>query len=122
MEHVRRPERRLRAGDRCARAVRAAADAASAHDHRALPPSAEGRAPDPLSLVYFVDGAVPTIFEIGEFVSSTVELTVHVRAIPANGWIAMRTRARHIGGGYHEEDAEIWDSEGKLVAQSRQLA
>ncbi len=30
--------------------------------------------------------------------------------------------ARFVGGGYHEEDFEIWDSAGALVAQSRQLA
>ena len=29
---------------------------------------------------------------------------------------------RHIIGGYHEEDFEIWDSKGQLCAQARQLA
>jgi acyl-CoA thioesterase len=83
---------------------------------------ADGRAPDPLALVYFTDGMVPTVFEIGEVVSSTVEMTVYVRALPANGWLAMRVRTRLVVGGYHEEDAELWDSAGRLVAQSRQLA
>jgi acyl-CoA thioesterase len=83
---------------------------------------ADGRAPDPLALVYFTDGMVPTVFEIGELVSSTVEMTVYVRALPAPGWLAMRVRTRHVIGGYHEEDAELWDSSGNLVAQSRQLA
>jgi acyl-CoA thioesterase len=83
---------------------------------------ADGRAPDPLALVYFPDGMVPTVFEIGELVSSTVEMTVHIRALPAEGWLALRVRARHVIGGYHEEDAELWDSAGGLVAQSRQLA
>jgi len=83
---------------------------------------ADGRAPDPLALVYFPDGMVPTVFEIGEVVSSTVEMTVYIRALPADGWLAMRVRARHVIGGYHEEDAELWDSNGSLVAQSRQLA
>jgi hypothetical protein len=29
---------------------------------------------------------------------------------------------RFVSGGYHEEDFEVWDSAGTLVAQSRQPA
>jgi acyl-CoA thioesterase len=82
----------------------------------------DGRAPDPLALVAFVDAAYPAVLDIGEAGSSTVELTVHVRARPAPGWLACRVSTRHVIGGYHEEDFEIWDADGKLVAQSRQLA
>jgi acyl-CoA thioesterase len=82
----------------------------------------DGRAPDPIALVALVDAAYPAVLEIGEPGSSTVELTVHVRARPAPGWLACRVTTRHVIAGYHEEDFEIWDAEGKLVAQSRQLA
>jgi acyl-CoA thioesterase len=53
---------------------------------------------------------------------TTVELTVHFRARPAPGWLAYRTSTRNVSAGYFEEDAELWDSAGHLVAQSRQLA
>ncbi|MGH3249642.1 MAG: thioesterase family protein, partial [Trebonia sp.] len=53
---------------------------------------------------------------------TTVELTVHLRARPAPGWLAFRTLTRYLADSYLEEDAEIWDSAGCLVAQSRQLA
>ena len=33
-----------------------------------------------------------------------------------------RVATRFVIGGYHEEDFEIWDSTGVLVAQSRQIA
>ena len=82
----------------------------------------DGRAPDPLSLFAFVDAAYPAVMEIGEGASTTLELTVHVRARPVPGWLACRVSTRFVTGGYHEEDFEIWDSGGTLVAQSRQLA
>jgi acyl-CoA thioesterase len=83
---------------------------------------ADGREPDLLSLALFVDAAAPAALEIGVRATTTVELTVHLRAHPAPGWVAYRTRTRHLADGYHEEDAELWDSTGRLVAQSRQLA
>lgn len=82
----------------------------------------DGREPDPLALAALVDGAAPAVLDIGAPGSATVELTVHVRARPQPGWLACRTSTRHVIGGYHEEDFEIWDSTGALVAQSRQFA
>jgi acyl-CoA thioesterase len=81
----------------------------------------DGREPDVMSLPLIVDAAAPAVLEIGA-VSTTVELTVHLRARPAPGWLACRSWTKYVGGGYHEEDFEAWDSAGTLVAQSRQLA
>jgi len=81
----------------------------------------DGREPDLWSLPLFVDAAPPAVMELG-VMSTTIELTVHLRAHPAPGWLACRTYTRYVSGGYHEEDFEIWDSTGTLVAQSRQLA
>jgi acyl-CoA thioesterase len=82
----------------------------------------DGRVVDTLALTAMVDAAYPAVLEIAEPASSTLELTVHVRARPAPGWLACRVLTRHVIAGYHEEDFEIWDAAGKLVAQSRQLA
>jgi acyl-CoA thioesterase len=83
---------------------------------------ADGREPDLLSLPLFVDAVAPAALEIGPRRMTTVELTVHLRARPAPGWLAFRTLTRYLADGYFEEDAEIWDSAGRLVAQSRQFA
>jgi acyl-CoA thioesterase len=81
----------------------------------------DGRPADLLALPLIVDAAAPAVLELG-IASTTVELTVHLRARPAPGWLACRTWTSYVGGGYHEEDFEVWDSAGTLVAQSRQLA
>jgi acyl-CoA thioesterase len=81
-----------------------------------------GREADPIALAAMVDGAAPAVLEAGVPTSATIELTVQIRARPAPGWLACRARTRHLIDGFHEEDFEIWDSSGTLVAQSRQFA
>jgi acyl-CoA thioesterase len=81
----------------------------------------DGRDADLLALPLLVDSTAPAVLELGAG-STTIQLTVHLRARPAPGWLACRAVTRFVSGGYHEEDFEIWDSAGALVAQSRQLA
>ncbi|MGW4367076.1 thioesterase family protein [Nocardia takedensis] len=82
----------------------------------------DGREPDPIALALLVDAAPPAVFDLGMSGSSTIELTVHIRRRPAPGWLACRVRTNHLVDGFHEEDFDVWDSTGALVAQSRQLA
>jgi acyl-CoA thioesterase len=84
---------------------------------------ADGREPDPLSLLLAVDALPPVTFDLGlPGWAPTLELTAHVRAVPAPGWLKIVHATRNFAGGLLEEDAEVWDSAGRLVAQSRQLA
>jgi acyl-CoA thioesterase len=81
------------------------------------------RQPDPLSLLLAVDALPPTLFELGLMGwAPTLELTAHVRAQPAPGWLRLRHETRNLAGGMFEEDCEVWDAAGRLVAQGRQLA
>lgn len=83
----------------------------------------DGRDHDPFSLLLAVDALPPTAFEIGlRGWVPTVELTVHVRCRPAPGPLRVSIATRNLAGGFLEEDAEVWDSADRLVAQSRQLA
>ena len=83
----------------------------------------DGREPDPISLLTVVDLLPPVTFDLGQpGWAPTLELTAHVRAVPAPGWLRVRHATRNVAGGMFEEDCEVWDSAGRLVAQSRQLA
>ncbi|MCX4670158.1 thioesterase family protein [Streptomyces sp. NBC_01381] len=84
---------------------------------------ADGRDADPLSLLLAVDALPPTAFELGlSGWVPTVELTAHIRCRPAPGPLRVSITTRNLAGGFLEEDAEVWDTEDRLVAQSRQLA
>lgn len=84
---------------------------------------ADDREPDPLLLLLAVDALPPVTFDLGLFGwTPTLELTVHLRAKPAPGWLRVTHSTRNFAGGMLEEDAEVWDASGRLVAQSRQLA
>ncbi len=82
-----------------------------------------GQEPDPFVLALAVDALPPVVFSAGlRGWAPTVELTWHLRALPAPGWLTVLASGRMVGDGWFDEDAEVWDSTGRLVAQSRQLA
>jgi acyl-CoA thioesterase len=83
----------------------------------------DGREPDVAALLLMADAFPPAVLDVARAAwVPTVELTVHVRARPAPGWIAASFRTKFLCDGYFEEDGELWDSTGRLVALSRQLA
>ncbi|MET7856966.1 thioesterase family protein [Streptomyces sp. NPDC005318] len=84
---------------------------------------ADGRDADPYSLLLAVDALPPTSFELGlKGWTPTIELTTHIRCRPAPGPLRVSITTRNFAGGFLEEDADVWDSADRLVAQSRQLA
>jgi acyl-coenzyme A thioesterase PaaI-like protein len=83
----------------------------------------EPRDPDALLLALAVDALPPVVFGLGATGwAPTVELTWHMRGVPVPGALRVACRARHVSGGWFDEEAEVWDAAGRLVAQSRQLA
>ena len=84
---------------------------------------ADGRSWDPLALLFAVDALPPATFEVAlTGWVPTLSLTAYIRAVPAPGPLSVRFRANVIAGGFVDETADLWDSTGRLVAQSTQLA
>jgi Thioesterase-like superfamily len=84
---------------------------------------ADGRQPDPLSLLFSVDAVPPATLMIG---SSgwvpTLQMAAYVRAVPGPGWLGLRFTAQVVTGGMVDETCVLWDSSGRVVGQSTQLA
>lgn len=82
-----------------------------------------GREPDVAALPLLADAfPPPALLVAAASWIPTLELTVHTRGIPAPGWLRARFVTRAMVDGLLEEDGELWDSENRLVAMSRQLA
>jgi acyl-CoA thioesterase len=81
---------------------------------------------DAAVLVGFADAWMPAMFSrvSGPWGITTVDLTVHVRALPApdhDGWCLVRFGSAASQDGFCEEDGVIWSSDGTLLAHTRQL-
>ena len=82
-----------------------------------------GRPVDPLFLLTVADALPPVTFDLGiPGWVPTIEFTVLLRCAPVDGWLRVVQRARSVHGGWLDEECEVWDSAGQLVAQARQLA
>jgi len=83
-----------------------------------------GREPDLYGVLMFSDGMPPSLYEARGrqgVHTPTVQLTTHLFAHPAPGWIQGSFRTRVLADGFLDQDGELWDSAGTLVATTRQL-
>ena len=80
--------------------------------------------PDPYAVLVALDVLPPATFELGLFGSwvPTLELTAHLRSLPAAGTLRVQQRARLVAAGRVDEECDVWDSTGALVGSARQLA
>lgn len=76
------------------------------------------------AILLFTDTFPPPVF--ASFGASawvpTIELSVNVRKIPDTRILKGIFKSRFISGGLVEEDGELWDTNGELVAISRQIS
>ena len=81
---------------------------------------------DAAALVALCDSWFPAVFAVsdGPLAVPTLELTVHARApLPLpHDWVLGRYSTRLARDGFLEEDCELFGRDGRLLAQSRQLA
>jgi len=90
----------------------------------------EPRKADALFLAALTDAWFPQIFTrlTAPIPAPTIDLTIHFRAhLPlANArpedWYLLTVSTRLATEGFFEEDAKVWSRDGRLLAQSRQLA
>ena len=85
----------------------------------------DGHPIDTLALLLVCDALPPSVFNLAGMPPGwvpTVEYTVHVRGRPAPGPVQCVFRTNLISDGFLEEDGEVRDATGRVVAMSRQLA
>jgi hypothetical protein len=84
---------------------------------------ADGREPDALAVLFLTDAIPPATLMIGSTGwVPTLQMSTYVRARPAPGWLAIRMTAGLVADGMVDETCVVWDSRGRFVGQSTQLA
>jgi acyl-CoA thioesterase len=83
----------------------------------------DGRPVDAHALPLFADAFPPPLFSKVGYIGwvPTIELTVHVRRRPVEGWIRGHFRTSDATGNRTIEDGWLWDESGALVAVARQV-
>eukprot|EP00123_Amoebidium_parasiticum_P021922 comp7614_c0_seq1/m.3266 comp7614_c0_seq1/g.3266 ORF comp7614_c0_seq1/g.3266 comp7614_c0_seq1/m.3266 type:complete len:339 (-) comp7614_c0_seq1:92-1108(-) len=80
---------------------------------------------DNLALTLLCDAFPPPVLDVGyKSWVPTIDLSLHVRSnvSPGTEWVKCVFRSNAVQAGYVEEDGELWDENGNLLAMSRQLA
>ena len=79
---------------------------------------------DQLSILLLADAFPPPVLASQGIIAwvPTIEMSVNIRAIAKTKWLKCIFRSRFITGGFVEEDGELWDENGGLVAISRQIS
>lgn len=82
------------------------------------------RSYDERALLVVADAFPPPVYASQSLAAwvPTIELSVNIRKPPGSEWLKCVFRTRFITCGLLEEDGEIWDETGKLIALSRQIA
>ncbi|GLU50455.1 thioesterase family protein [Nocardiopsis ansamitocini] len=83
-----------------------------------------GPVADPLTFLPLAVDALPPVVSVLSSWSwaPTVQLSWQLRALPEPGPLAFHARADLVADGWFDENVDLWDVKGRLVAQSRQLA
>ncbi|OUW91766.1 MAG: thioesterase [Gammaproteobacteria bacterium TMED234] len=83
----------------------------------------QGGIPDQFCLSFYSDILPPVVSNkygaLGWI--PTITLTTHIRQLPSTSEVYVDFKASDINKGYFEQDCNIWDLDGNLVASSRQL-
>jgi acyl-CoA thioesterase len=75
-------------------------------------------------MALFADSFPPCIFAsqgMNTWVP-TIEFTVNIRQLPQTPWVKGVFESRFVSHSLVEEDGELWDEKGNLVAISRQIS
>lgn len=84
----------------------------------------DSRPPDLFATLLMIDSFPPAVLASRGLVAwvPTIEFSVNVLQIPDCEWLKGCFKTNYIHNGLLEEDGEMWDERGELVAISRQIA